>query len=118
MDPKDRDLSRFSGGPEERLLFHHFDGTNVLVVITGEDKEKVSGASSEIRSRMAKSPGDGRFDVEKLGMREVLYLLLSENRALNASVSATQARSTELINKARAFRKRLIELGDPDPGLP
>lgn len=117
MDPKDIDISKFSGGPEERLLFHHFDGVSVLAVITGEDGEKVRAASSEVSARMAPSPGD-RFDLERLGTREVLHLLLAENRALNAATSAAQARGTELINKARAFRRRLIELGDSDPGLP
>lgn len=118
MDPKDTDVSKFSGGPEERLLFHQFDGVKVLVVVTGDDGDKVRIASSEIHSRMAPFPEDGRFDIGRLGIREVLYLLLAENRALNAATTAAQARGTELINKARAFRRRLIELGDPDPGLP
>lgn len=118
MDPREIDVSKFSGGPEERLLFHQFEGVKVLVVVMGDDSDKVKAASSEISSRMSPFPEDGRFDLEKLGIREVLYVLLAENRALNAVASAAQARGTELINRARAFRRRLIELGDPDPGLP
>jgi len=112
------DVSKSSDSSEKRMVFRHFDGVNVLVVVTGDDAGKVQTASSEIGARMIPFPEDGRFDLEQLEIREVLYRLLAENRALNAATSAAQARGTELISRARAFRRRIIELGAPDPGLP
>ena len=59
-----------------------------------------------------------RMDPYGVKLQTVLFSALAENKALNENMSAVQGRSSELIQAARAMRQRLIELGDPDPGLP
>jgi hypothetical protein len=49
---------------------------------------------------------------------DLMRNILIENKVLNEALTHVQRRSTELIQKARAFRNKIIELGGQDPGLP
>lgn len=58
----------------------------------------------------------GRFDPEKTSVRELLRLLLEENRQLNRQVTSLQGRSGDLLEYGRAARKTIVALGGDDPG--
>lgn len=49
---------------------------------------------------------------------QLLEKVLEENRLLNENMTAALTRNSDLVVKARAWRRRLMELGDPDPGIP
>jgi hypothetical protein len=53
-----------------------------------------------------------------MSLPELLTAVLTENYALNRNLTEVQTRSTELLNKARDWRKQIIELGGKDPGPP
>lgn len=59
-----------------------------------------------------------RKEWEDLTVLQLLEKVLSENKTLQNNIQSTQDRSTILINKARAWRKKIIELGGEDPGEP
>lgn len=94
-------------------------GMRVSVSIThGSDQtpDDIAPLAEEIDKRLALV--GHRFDPARLGLEEAFLRVLEENKILNQGQSRIQARSTELIQAARGMRRRLIELGDPDPGLP
>ena len=109
---------KLDGDATTKRMFSNFEGVDVVVSITGREWEKVRSAAAEVDARLSASLEAGRFSVLDLGVREALYALLAENRILSDNLGRVQARGTELISKARAWRKRLMELGDPDPGAP
>jgi hypothetical protein len=66
------------------------------------------------------SPADGPIPVDLIGvsLNDFLLRILSEKKALAANLTATQERSSQLLLKARDWRKKIIELGGEDPGPP
>lgn len=109
---------KLEGDATTKRLFQNFEGADVVVSITGKNWENVRRAAIEVEHRLSVSLEEGRFSVPDLGLRGTLYALLTENKILYDNLRSVQERATVLINKARAWRKRLIELGDPDPGDP
>jgi hypothetical protein len=59
-----------------------------------------------------------RSEWKDLSAEELLRKVLNENVTLNENMRTTSARSSELLEKARSWRKRIIELGGEDPGPP
>ncbi len=49
---------------------------------------------------------------------ELLRQSLNQNIVMGQNLTEIQNRSSELINKARDWRKKIIELGGEDPGSP
>lgn len=101
-----------------RGTFQWAGGAHVTVTIDGAGSDPPVQEAEDITMRLTASLDDERFDIRKLGVCDAMLAVLIENKALNRNMSAVQERSTQLIDKARAWRKRLIELGDPDPGPP
>ncbi len=61
-----------------------------------------------------KAIDESRF--EGMGVLQLLERLLTENRVLNENLTAVQDRSGDLLEYGRACRKRIVELGESDPG--
>lgn len=59
-----------------------------------------------------------RKEWEGLTAIELLRKVLEENAELNLNMSLNQTRCTELLERVRSDRKRILELGGPDPGPP
>jgi hypothetical protein len=57
-------------------------------------------------------------DLTGISLNDFLLKVLEERRALRANMSLTQERSTQLLLKAREWRKKIVELGGEDPGPP
>lgn len=53
-----------------------------------------------------------------LGIRRTLASVASENVRLREALREVQSRSTELLLKAREWRRKILELGGEDPGPP
>jgi hypothetical protein len=51
-------------------------------------------------------------------VKDLLILLLQENKTLNEEMRRVQGRCSELLLKARDWRQRMIGLGGDDPGPP
>lgn len=49
---------------------------------------------------------------------DLLLRILQENKALNENLRRVQGRCSELLLKARDWRKKITELGGEDPGPP
>lgn len=93
-------------------------GVRTIVSVDGDNPELVREAAAEVEARLTVSLEEGRFDVRELGVRDALMGLLVENKLLGENLSSVQARATELINKARDWRKKIVALGGEDPGSP
>jgi len=93
-------------------------GVRTVVSVDGDNPEVVREVAADVEARLTVSFKEGRFDVGEIGVRGALLTLLAENKVLGENLSSVQARATELINKARDWRKRLVALGAEDPGPP
>jgi hypothetical protein len=56
--------------------------------------------------------------VVKPSERDFLRKVLIDYDLMSKNLKSTQERSTQLINKAREWRKKIIALGGEDPGEP
>jgi uncharacterized membrane protein len=57
-------------------------------------------------------------DLTGITLNDFLLRVLEERKALRENMTAVQTRSTELLQKARDWRKKIVELGGEDPGPP
>lgn len=85
---------------------------NAVVMIRTRHSGGAFGAVMDVESRM--DPSTSIRPTE----RDLLRKVLVDHAAMSANLTSVQARSTELINKARDWRKRIIALGGDDPGEP
>lgn len=99
-------------GSSKKKTFN-LNGGKVEVVI--ENRGDFESLMKNIDARL--SPG-GSINDEIAKFHETMFSILRENHALKENLKSVQERCTILITTARAWRKKLIELGQPDPGLP
>lgn len=99
-------------GSSKRKTFE-LDGNRVEVSL--ENRGDSASLMKSIDARL--SPG-GSINVEVTKLHETMLSILKENHALRENLKSVQERCTVLITTARAWRKKLIELGQSDPGLP
>lgn len=109
-------MTWFDNGSSKAKTFNlHGRQIKVSLKTLVNDQKTSKALMDEIDVRMA--PGGGIYDeVEKL--HGAMFSILKENHALRENLKSVQERCTVLINTARAWRKKLIELGQSDPGLP
>ncbi len=55
---------------------------------------------------------------EDQALKDFIREVLNENQAMARNLTSVQERSTELLLKARAWRKMIVDLGGADPGPP
>jgi hypothetical protein len=104
----DKAISGFQFAPEDNL--------SGFFLVFEQSNEKAGIINAVIRGMLAVSQYLDNYN--KLAVRDILYQLLIENKALSANLTSVQTRCTELLTQARAMRKNIISLGGDDPGNP
>lgn len=61
---------------------------------------------------------DGKLDLDKQSVADLLRTLLNDNRELTRQVTDLQDRRGDLVEYGRMVRKAVVALGGEDPGSP
>lgn len=95
-------------------VFHFPQSDMIRIELHAGSNEKLEEMAHDMDLKMdLKTP-----DLSKLNGMDLLRHLLVQNHVLNDSINSVQKRSSELITKARDWRKKIIAMGGEDPGIP